>query len=70
MQWEQEDEDEPRSVEEELYAALEDPAVDAEDLQGLIRRADAEGVDIDPGLRADVDFHVQRLARFWGEDRD
>lgn len=67
---EAEAEEAERDPETELHAALDDPALEEEDLQDLLRRADKAGVEIDPGLRADVEFHARRLARFWGEDRD
>ena len=70
LQMELEEERGVRSVDDEPYAAMDDPTLDEGDLQELMRRAEAEGVESDPGLRADIDFHAQRLARFWGEDRE
>ena len=64
------EEGEVRSVEEELHAAMDDPTLQEEDLQELLRRAEKDGMEIDPGLRADGEFRAQRLARFWGEGRD
>ena len=51
-------------------AALEDPYPDEDELAHLLSEARRRGEDIDPGLLADVEFHTQRLAKFWGAERE
>ncbi len=54
----------------EFRAALEDPYPDEDELAHLLSEARRRGEDIDAGLLADVGFHTQRLAKFWGAERE